>query len=57
LSATIDARQGRPDRATDGYREAIRLASEAGDAEGVRYWHGASALLSGGLAAETAKGV
>ncbi len=56
LSATIDARQGKPDRALDGYREAIRLAQEAGDAEGARYWQGTSQLLTGSVAAESAKG-
>jgi serine/threonine-protein kinase len=56
LSATIDARQGKPERAMDGYREAIRLAHEAGDAEGARYWQGTSQLLTGSVAAESAKG-
>jgi len=38
LSATIDIRQGKAERAMDGFREAIRLASEAGDAHAVNEW-------------------
>jgi serine/threonine-protein kinase len=46
LSATIDARQGKKDRAVDGYGEAIRLAHEAGDADGARRWMTSRQALS-----------
>jgi len=52
LSATIDARQGKRDRAIDGYAEAIRLANEAGDASAAASWLASSQGLAGG-ASET----